>query len=98
MSPVINNGKDQKLMRNLLSQKGKEGTERIIHRFFNSKDEFIINSAYSIGIMYAVVNKLLIDEYKDAKKKDIRLCPCGKAGTLKVGNAWYCHRCSTNAI
>jgi len=96
--PVIYRGKDGMLLKKLAAQVGQERTKALIHRFFDSDDEFVRNSSYTVGVFASVINKLLIDEYKSVKVKDLKRCLCGKPGTMQLGRQWYCHKCSENAI
>jgi hypothetical protein len=96
--PVIYRGKDGMLLKKLASELGAERTKRLIHRFFEVDDDFVRTSSYSVGVFASVINKLLIEEYKSSKVKDLKRCLCGKPGTMQLGRQWYCHKCSEGAI
>lgn len=57
--PVIEDGKDGKIIKRLLNSYGLEKLKTLLDTFFESDDPFIINSGYTIGAFRSQINKLL---------------------------------------
>lgn len=58
--PLIRGGKDGKLLKEIVGLYGIEKTKNLLREFFDSEDEFIQQTGYTIGVFYGQVNKLLI--------------------------------------
>jgi hypothetical protein len=67
-SPIIDYGKDGALIKSLLSTYGEDKLKGLIDVFFESDDQFIKSSGYTIGVFKTVINKLLINN-KSLKDK-----------------------------
>jgi hypothetical protein len=57
-NPLIENGKDGKIVKELLSHFGIEHLKFLLKQFFESDDRFILESGYTIGVFRSQVNKL----------------------------------------
>jgi hypothetical protein len=59
---VISGAKDMKLLKKLLETREKEKIKELIDAFFEFKDPWVMQSGYTIGVFYAVINKLLVQD------------------------------------
>jgi phage replication O-like protein O len=66
--PVIDWGKDGKLIKELLKPKTEEQLKTCLDRFFLSTDDWIQRSGYTIGAFKSQVNKLIIDQKTGSKR------------------------------
>lgn len=57
--PHINGGKDGGLMKKVASTYGEARAKELLDVFFESRDPFIQQSGYTIGVFYSQINKLL---------------------------------------
>lgn len=57
--PIISGGKDAAIMKKIITSYGTPKTKELLDRFFESKDEFVINSGYTIGVFATQINKLI---------------------------------------
>jgi hypothetical protein len=58
--PTISGGKDGKLLKSLSQQFGEERVAELLESFFDSPDQFIKKSGYTIGVFHHVFNRLNI--------------------------------------
>jgi hypothetical protein len=58
--PVVNWGKDSKLIHDLLKERTEERVSQVMIDFFSSDDPFITEHGYNIGIFKSQFNQLLI--------------------------------------
>ena len=80
--------KDRMLLIRLLKTYDKERITKVIDKFFDSDDEFIMKSGYTIGVFYSVFNKLIIGKQnKPIARKE---CWCGKLAKAQSDNEWLC--------
>jgi len=68
---VYNYGKEMKLIKDLLSQITLDEFKGKVEAFFDSKDQFICSTDYSIGVFKAVINKLAAKQAKPEGWRDI---------------------------
>ena len=66
--PLIEGGKDGTIVRRLLGTYGLEKLKGLAEAFFESDDEFIQKTGYTIGVFSKVINKLLINKRGLSKK------------------------------
>ncbi len=69
--PYIKQGKDGKLIKNLLKDFSLERLKELLIIMFDSSDPFILKTGYTIGVFDSVINKLLIgnqSKYPGLKK------------------------------
>lgn len=69
VKPSISGGKDGALLKKLHETYGFEKVKQLIDLFFDSKDRFIVDSGYTIGVFFSQINKLLIELSKNDVEK-----------------------------
>ena len=57
--PIISGGKDGALMKKVVTAYGLDKTKELLNRYFESKDEFVVTSGYTIAVFYSQINKLI---------------------------------------
>ncbi len=57
--PVINGKKDGAIIKGLLGTYGADKLKGLVDRFFESTDQFIVGSGYTIGVFASQINKLI---------------------------------------
>ncbi len=64
--PVINGAKDGSILKGLLSDLELDRLKELLDIFFETDDEFIQGSGYTLGVFSATVNKLITQAIKTA--------------------------------
>lgn len=59
--PVINGKKDGSIFKELLKNHDEDKIKRLLDLFFESKDPFIVQNGYTIGVFKTKFNKLLVE-------------------------------------
>lgn len=59
--PLISGGKDGALMKKVVDTYGIDKTKELLDKYFLSKDEFVVNSGYTISVFYSQINKLIAE-------------------------------------
>jgi uncharacterized protein YdaU (DUF1376 family) len=77
--PTINYRKDIILFRRLMKIYDKGKIVDLMDKFFDSDDEFILRTGFTVGVFYTSINKLLITGKSRSK-------PCGFPGCTSAGN------------
>lgn len=62
VKPVISGGQAGTLIGKMLEVHNFDKIEELLIKFFDCKDNFVLNSDYSIGVFFSQVNKLMIKE------------------------------------
>jgi len=70
--PIIDGGKDGAIIGKLLKTHSLERLKELINAFFNSKDPFIQQSGYTIGVFKTQINKLLTENKRSQNKYGTR--------------------------
>ncbi len=65
--PMIDGGKDGKIIKSLLGTYEIDLLKELLDKFFNSTDEFILRSGYTIGVFKSQINKLIAGLKVDPK-------------------------------
>ncbi len=65
--PMIDGGKDGKIIKSLLGTYEIDLLKELLDKFFNSPDEFILQSGYTIGVFKSQINKLIAGLKVDPK-------------------------------
>ena len=65
--PMIDGGKDGKIIKSLLGTYEFDILKDLLGRFFNSTDPFILQSGYTIGVFKSQINKLIAGLKVDPK-------------------------------
>jgi len=71
--PVLNGAKDGKLLKELVATHGADRVGELLVWFFQTRDAFISNSSYSVGVFYACFNKLQITCRRRVVQRDDEL-------------------------
>ena len=61
----LNENKDINLLNKLVDELGDEDVRERLERFFKSKDKFVLENGFSVGMFYSQINKLGKDQKKD---------------------------------
>lgn len=81
VKPDVNYAKDGSIIKVLLKNHTEEELQELLKRFFASKDKFILDSGYTIGVFKSQINKLLIE------KDQLNLFEGGNANGNDRGNS-----------
>lgn len=65
--PVISGKKDGAIIKGLLGTYGQEKLKGLIDLFFESTDQFIVDSGYTVGVFASQVNKLIAGGCKNTQ-------------------------------
>jgi hypothetical protein len=88
----ITMGKDAAIAKWLLSQYSLEQIGQWFDGFFASRDPFIINSGYSMGVFKACLPKIIVSAVRQAPAVQRYICCACKVKSVdKLGN--YCDGC-----
>ncbi|TEB15157.1 Bacteriophage replication protein O [Pelotomaculum sp. FP] len=69
--PVIDWGKDGKIIKDLLKPKSEEQLKAYLDAFFKSTDDWIRQSNYGIGVFKTQINKLIAEQSNKSQQKHI---------------------------
>ena len=73
--PVIDWGKDGAIFKELLKSKPEDQLKELLDRFFDSNDEWIKNSGYTIGVFKTQANKLIAARPKGGQPHAVKQNP-----------------------